>query len=158
MVRPLLLKSFYISIIFLAGAISCKKSALDATSNDVIPQVNVNFQVDINNPIYSKLTVDGGYVYVDGEGARGIILVHDFSGEYFALERNCPYQPSHSCAQVTVEKSGVSIKCGSYKGSDFTACCGSQFKLNGDLLQGPSKYSLKQYTVTKNGSLLSVTN
>jgi len=144
-----------VRILFLAFiALSCSKS----NGDQYIPVVTVQHQLDLNDPLYTKLNYNNGYVYLDYDGVKGIIVVNS-GGIIYALERDCPYQPNNACAKVTVENGGITIRCGSYDASKkWVPCCNSQFKLDGTLLQGPSKYSLKRYNVVQDGTVINISN
>jgi hypothetical protein len=134
---------------------SCNK---DNNDDYPIPDVYVNKTINIDLPSYAALQSIGGYVVIANEGYKGLIVYHDITDEFIALERACPYRPLDDCAVVTVESSGISIRCGHYDGSAWVPCCDSHFMMDGTLVSGPSKFSLKRYNVTRAGSMLSITN
>lgn len=121
----------------------CKKD------EDQIPNAYVNFYIDVSSTQYIGLNNIGGYVYVTG-GVRGIILYRRSYDEFMAYERDCPYQPSNSCALVQVDNSAVMA---------VDSCCGSQFLLlDGSIVQGPATTMLKQYQTSFDGTILHVFN
>ena len=130
-------------IFFLLLTPQCKKD------KDQIPYVYVNFYITINSTQYIGLNNIGGHEYFTG-GSRGIIIYRRSTDEFMAYERNCPYQPSNSCAQVEVDNSGVMA---------VDSCCGSQFLLiDGSIVTGPATVMLKQYHTTYDGTTLHVFN
>lgn len=137
-------------------ALSCKKN--DPGYEHPVPPVTVNRQINMDNALYTKLNTPGGFVYLDDEGYKGIIVTRDFADNFHAVDRACPYHPDEACAKATVEKSGISILCGSYNGTDFTACCSSRYGLDGSLQEGPSQHPLRAYYVSRNGSILTISN
>lgn len=137
-------------------ALSCNKN--DPGLQHPVPHVTVNRQINMDNALFTKLNTPGGYVYLEGEGYKGIIVTRDFADNFNAVDRACPYHPDEACAKATVEKSGISILCGSYTGNDFTACCDSRYGLDGSLQQGPSQHPLRAYYVSRSGSVLTITN
>ena len=101
-----------------------------------IPTVFVDIYIDLNDPLYSKLTLPGSYEYITG-GVNGILVYHTINDEYQAFERTCPYDPD--CGKVYVDEDNFNAV-----DSD---CCGSEFSLllNGTVVQGPAVYPLKMY-------------
>lgn len=126
--------------------IGCKKKKEEPA--DLIPNVPVNFTIDLNDPLYVDLATDGGHVFISNEGVRGISVYRVSSSEYIALDRNCSHQPSQSCATVDVNSSNL-LHC---------PCHGSQFQFDGNVAKGPATKSLKKYTTSLNGNFLTITN
>lgn len=130
-------------LVFVLFSPQCKKD------EDQIPNAYVNFYIDVTSTQYIGLNNIGGYVYVTG-GVRGIIIYRRSFDEFMAYERDCPYQPSNSCALVEVDNSAVMV---------VDSCCGSQFLLlDGSIIQGPATTMLKQYQTAFDGSTLHVFN
>jgi nitrite reductase/ring-hydroxylating ferredoxin subunit len=146
-----------ITLIFVLAR--CGKSN-NGQQNDV-PSVPVNITVNMNLPEYLILQSQGGWAYLNG-GVKGIVLYHHYDDNFYAMERNCPYQPFDSCAIVTVENNDVFLRCGQYKSDTDTTwipCCNSQYSLEaGFLISGPSQYSLTNYRVGRSGNILVVSN
>ena len=157
----------FVAFIFIV-AFSCKKNSkinqstvikntpvVDSTAQ--IKNVPVSFAFNLNDPLYNKLNFSGSWQYLDGFGVRGIILTN-FGGVIFALERDCPYNPNDSCSTVTVQTNSSAIICGKYDiHNNWLPCCNSQFKLDGTLQSGPSLYPLKKYKVSQDQTSGSVT-
>jgi hypothetical protein len=77
-------------------------------------------------------------IYADG-GLRGLIVTYNqASNTYYAFDRNCTYQPKDSCARVNIDVSGLYL---------IDTCCGSRYSMQGDILKGPTRYTLRPYTV-----------
>ncbi len=145
--RNLTLKSLIILIFLTLPELfifnSCKKD------KDEIPSVYVDFYININSTQYIDLNSVGGWAYLTG-GVRGIIVYRLSIDEFVALERNCPYQPTNSCATVEVESSGMTL---------IDSCCGSRFIIiDGSLVNGPATRSLRTYNTSFNGSTLHIYN
>lgn len=142
---PVLKPSLFaiVVLIFVLLVSRCKKD------EDQIPNAYVNFYIDVTSTQYIGLNNVGGYVYLTG-GVRGIIVYRRSVDEFIAYERNCPYQPSNTCALVEVDNSAVMA---------VDSCCGSQFLLlDGSIIQGPATIMLKQYQTAFDGTTLHVYN
>jgi Rieske Fe-S protein len=50
------------------------------------------------------------------------------------------------------------FRCGTSKNTGFEKCCDSKFFMNGQVLNGPATFGLKQYQVIKTGTELSIKN
>ena len=131
------------SVFFLA--ISCKKDEKPPE----IPYVLVNFSLNPNSTQYIALNVVNGWETVTG-GYNGILIFRKSMDEFVAFERACPYDPLAAGAQVKVDKSGITCYC---------PVCGSKFIMNdGTPYEGPSHYTLKQYTTVYDGVTLFIAN
>ncbi|MBC8343404.1 MAG: hypothetical protein ISR55_11675 [Bacteroidetes bacterium] len=130
------------------------------TNNDYhdIPDVYVYFTLNLDLPIYNSLTIPGGHFYLNDEGYKGIIMYHNLDDTYLAFERTCTYQPLNDCSTITVDQSGIFMRCGHYDGSDFINCCESTFDMNGFVLKNPALYPLKRYNVSQLGNVLTISN
>ena len=139
-VRAFLLIAFIITIAF-----SCKKEE-QATE---IPYVYVNLILNPNGTQYIKLNVVNGWETVYG-GYNGILIFRKSVNEFAAFERACPYDPLKEGAQVRVDQSGITCYC---------PVCGSKFiMVDGTPYEGPSHFSLKQYTTVYDGAMLYISN
>lgn len=126
------------------SAVSCNRE-----ENDVIPDVYVDFTMDLMDPEFISLlaidvsdTIDAttnnwgsrsaGY---DGNG----IIIYSGAEEYYAYDRTCPYD---------FAVNGLSIKVRTDL-SSVGNCphCGTQYALSvyGTPVSGPGKYPLKNY-------------
>jgi len=118
---------------------------------ELIPNVYVDFQIDLNDPEYKDLNVTGGYINVTG-GHRGILIYRRSFDEFSAYDRACPYDPE--CGYVSADESV-------FLAVD-TVCCKSEFALtlNGAVTTGPAQFPLRNYSVQYNSStnLIRVTN
>lgn len=138
--------------------ISCENN-----KNDVIPDVYVDFWLDLNDPeFFDLLSISGtdtvGYWTNNwGQAAAGYdnngIIVHKaFADQYYAYDRTCPHD-------FEVNKKSVKINVdGSY-----AVCpeCGTQYSLpsGGVPLPGSAgKYPLKNYRTAFFGTTIHVWN
>lgn len=119
-----------------------------------IPDVFINYDLNLNLPQFSNLTHPGGFVYIDNEGYKGIIVYHKLDDNYVAIERTCTYQPLEDCSKIYVDDSGLYLRCGENDGD----CCESKFEMDGTVLHEPAIYPLKTYNVLQHGDFLSITN
>jgi nitrite reductase/ring-hydroxylating ferredoxin subunit len=141
--RPINFSSILFFIFLFLTMTTCKKD------KDEIPNVSVNILIDPNSTQYLPLNSTGGYVYLTG-GVKGIIVYRLSMNEFMAYERDCPYQPSNSCAQVEVQASGLTL---------IDSCCGSKFIItDGSVINGPANRSLKYYNNTYDGNMLHIYN
>ena len=147
-------KIIILTILGLTALIACQKNNIN---NDPIADVPVNITINMALPLYSHLLNEGTFLYWDG-GVKGIVVVHYQNDEYYAFDRSCSYQPSTSCAKIEVDSSVMVFRCGNTQITGFEKCCDSKFFMNGQVLNGPATFGLKQYQVIKNGTELSVKN
>ncbi|RZJ60668.1 MAG: hypothetical protein EOO58_02685 [Hymenobacter sp.] len=135
------------------GLLASCNSNTDTTTT--IPNVPVNVQLDLLDQQNRALRFDNGVVAIapsgiNGGGVKGIYVVRQNATTYSAFERNCPYQPLNACATITLDKSSRLF----FRDS----CCTSQFSLQGLVTGGPAPRSLRQYSTSLSGSLLTITN
>jgi nitrite reductase/ring-hydroxylating ferredoxin subunit len=126
-------------------------SSCDKAVNDVIPDVYVDFTIDLMDPEFVNLSVIGISDTIDaltnnwgyrsaGYDGNGIII---YSGpdEYFAYDRTCPHD-------YEVNSLSIKVKI------DFTVAecpeCGTKYALSayGTPISGPGKYPLKNYNTS----------
>jgi len=144
---------FFLLLVVFAPA--CQKYNVGSSP---VPWVKVNVSIDYNTSLYSGISVPGGYVYLVNVGYKGILVLQNTDGTFHAYDRTCPYQPKSSCGVVSMANDGSGILCGSYNGNTFDACCASEWDYNGDVVHGPTKFSLKSYTIKQSGTVLTITN
>jgi len=138
---------FFILLIPVVAAVSCSRD-----ENDVIPDVYVDFTIDLMDPEFVSLmaidvsdTIDAttnnwgsrsaGY---DGNG----IIIYSGPEEYYAYDRTCPYD---------FAVNGLSIKIKTdLSGIAFCPQCGTRYALSvyGTPVSGPGKYPLKNYSTS----------
>lgn len=145
-----MLKRFFFLPLFIAVMFSgCKKDSTPPANG--VPNVAVNFSVDVDNPQYSALLHVGGYVYVTG-GYDGIILFCNGQGSYLAFDRGCPYDcETNNKAIVNIQASGITAIC---------PVCGTTYSLYSGTVtsKGPGTVALKQYETSFDGTNLMVSN
>lgn len=141
---------FFLFFTFSLFLTSCGKAG-----SDVIPDVYVDFTIDLLDPEFVNLCVINVSDTVDastnnwgsrsaGYNNNGIIV---FSGpdDYYAYDRTCPYDFSETGSAVKL-KTADNI---------YAVCpeCGTKYSLStyGTPLSGPGKYPLKNYKTNFDG-------
>lgn len=137
--------------------VSCKKN-----KNDVIPDVYVDFYINLNDPEFFDLNAIGnadtvGY-WTNNYGSvaagylnNGIIVYRALLDQFYAYDRTCPhdYYVNHKNVKVNVD--GI-----------FAVCpdCGTQYALpsNGTPYSGVGRYPLKNYRTALYGQTVHVWN
>lgn len=133
----------------LHGVITCALvmiASVASYAQAAFPEVTVN----LTFPQYQRLKLEGGYVYIDGAGLRGIILYKAGENAYIAYERACPYHPEASCAVVQVDGSSLFL---------VDHCCHSTFNFSdGQPTGGPAQRALLQYRIEITGNTLKISD
>ncbi|HEX2920812.1 MAG TPA: hypothetical protein VHO50_06590 [Bacteroidales bacterium] len=153
-------KVYLFFILFVAYvSFSCNKE------NDVIPDVYVDFYIDINDARYvTKLSSIGGSIIVNqyttndpdaaGYAGSGIIIAAGTDNEFYAYDRTCPneYSIDGSVVQVNIDQTLFAK----------AVCpeCQSAYELLsfGTPASGISKYPLKNYSADFDGRFIHVWN
>ncbi len=151
------LKIFFIISLLLFGNISCNKE-----ENDVIPNVIVDFYIDLNDPVFFDLNAIGNHVlvnastnnmgiYAAGYDNNGIIIYRAQADEFLAYDRTCPHDYAINNQSIAVNIDGIYAEC---------PVCKTLFALPsfGTPTSGPSKYPLKVYRTSFNGQFIHVYN
>jgi hypothetical protein len=151
---------FFLIIPIFAVSVACNKK------NDVIPDVTVNFTLDINDPRFFNLQSIGGSVYVDGAtnndgryadgySGNGIIVTRSsMDYEFFAYDRTCPhdYAANEASVRINIDASGFAK----------AACpqCKTTYELIsfGTPASGVGRYPLKNYKTSFDGRWVRVWN
>ena len=94
--------------------------------------------VDLTNDDFSELGTVGGYAYTGN-----IIVIRSGDNSYLAFSKIC----THQGCDVTYNHSEGELPC---------PCHGSVFSTSGAVLEGPASSGLKQYSVTKEGDILTI--
>jgi nitrite reductase/ring-hydroxylating ferredoxin subunit len=132
-------------IFIIAFAFSCKKEE----QAPEIPYVYVNFSLNPNGTQYINLNAVNGWETVVG-GYNGILIFRKSVEEFVAFERACPYDPTKEGAKIRVDESGIAC---------FCPICGSKYiMVDGTPYEGPSRFSLRQYTTVYDGGTLYISN
>ena len=125
------MKRLGIAIILLLTFAGCGKQG------NVVPNVAVNFQLQLNDPKYSPLRSVGSAVLVDGYGVAGVVIANTVNG-YRAYDRCSAYEPEKRCA-VTISDNNLTVT---------DPCSGAKWLLqDGTPNKAPAVRSLKPYNV-----------
>jgi cytochrome b6-f complex iron-sulfur subunit len=111
---------------------SCKKA-------DTTPQgPTVNFTLDLTQSANSALNSVGGYVY-----SNGLVIARTNTSTFIAIASTC----THNGCTIQYNAQGVDFVC---------PCHGGTYNLNGEVIGGPPTIAVKNYTVTRNGNILTI--
>ncbi len=142
-------------IVFLIGItliFSC--SSDDGPNNPFLPSVFVDFQINLNLPIYDPLEFPGG-IFVErtaGRGIKGVIIYNQDGNQFFAYELSDPnLDPNLPCSTLTVTGSRASSDCDGNENIYEITSLGQQVK-------GEGGFPLLQYRIRRDGNTLTVTN
>ncbi|OQY00788.1 MAG: hypothetical protein B6I20_08245 [Bacteroidetes bacterium 4572_117] len=111
-----------------------------------IPQVYVNFLIQLNDPTFLPLSPVGGSVYIPHEGNKGIIVIQSGYQEFSAYDATCTHDPENEWGRVQIEDNGIFA---------IDTLCGSQFSLvmGGVVTHGPAGLGLVQYAIDYNANM-----
>lgn len=112
---------------------SCKKE-----DEDDFAGKDVNFTLDLNDSVNSALNNTGGSVH-----RNGVLVIRKSSTEFVALSEKC----THQGCTVGYSTSNTRVEC---------PCHGSVFNTNGGVINGPASSPLRKYSVTQNGTVLTI--
>lgn len=138
--------------------VSCEKK-----KNDVIPDVYIDFTINLNDPEFTDLTSLCGFVYINantnnwGQKAAGYnnngIIVFAGSDEYYAYDRTCPHDFLENKSDCRVNVVDILYaEC---------PCCKTRYGLmnygtpTSDTI---GRYPLKNYRTSFNGQFVRVWN
>lgn len=112
-------------------------------NHQVVPNVYVDFSININDPEYTDLNVPGNSITVTG-GVNGIIIYRISQDEFAAYDRTCTHNVEENCRVVVDENINFVVD---------SMCCGSKFLLlDGSVYEGEAIYPLKSYRTSFDGS------
>nr|WP_121270831.1 hypothetical protein [Pedobacter schmidteae] len=117
--------------------------------NLVIPNVPVNFSLQLTDPRLLRLSSPGGAVAFENYGVAGIVIYRTLSGGYVSYDRCSTVNPEKKCAVVLDDPS-------------FTVtdkCSGAKYLLeDGSPAKAPAQLALKRYNTVIAGNTIHVTN
>jgi nitrite reductase/ring-hydroxylating ferredoxin subunit len=151
------LRIFLLSLTLLFLQTGCDKD-----KNDVIPDVYVNFYLDLNDPEFFALNAVANFFIVTsstnnmgqnaaGFSGNGIIVYHAMPGEFLAFDRTCPHDYAGTEEAVKVNVEGIYAIC---------PVCETNYALPsfGTPSAGPGRYPLKNYRTSFDGRFIRVWN
>lgn len=153
------IRNFSLLIVLVSVFTSCKKD-----KNDVIPDVFVDFYINLSDPQFFDLTAPLNSVYIDastnnlglsaaGYDGNGIIIYRASEDEFYAYDRTCPHDFAVNGKSIQV----------SILDQIYAECpeCGSKYGLPnfGTPLSGSvGRYPLKNYKTSFDGFRIRVWN
>jgi len=135
-------------------------SSCNKNKNDVIPDVYVNFTLDINDPQFVNLIAIGADT-VDartnnwGSSAAGFngngIIIYNGGDDFYAYDRTCPHDYMLNGTNVKVIADFTIARC---------PLCGTVYSLSslGTPASGIGRYPLKNYRTSFDGRFVRVWN
>ena len=90
----------YVSLILILNFISCSKNEIN--KNPYLHEVSFEKVINLNLPQYDNLNFNGGALYLNSGGIKGLILFN-FNNQIFAWEASCPNQYPSSCSTMEIE-------------------------------------------------------
>jgi cytochrome b6-f complex iron-sulfur subunit len=123
-----------------AAAIACGRCFTGCKKNDSVtnPPTNVDFTLDLTNPAYAALKTNGGFIY-----NSGVIVARTASGSYIAVSSTC----THAGGTVQFDVNNNLFHCPVH---------GSNFAVDGSVLNGPAGSPLTKYNTSLSGNSLRV--
>lgn len=147
---------FLLCIVSSFFLIKCNKK--NNNTDDVIPFATVDRYYNVSLPGYISLMNPGGWIIDSTAGVKGLFIIKNYSNEYKAFDLNCSYHPLDQCAKLTVDSSGLFLKCGQYVAGVWQPCCDSRFGIDGIPTKAPASRILRQYQTSFDGIVLRVFN
>lgn len=121
------------------------------SKNSFLPNINVNFQINLNLPEYNNLKFPGG-VYEDkteGRGIKGVVIYNINDQQYSAFELSDPNILPSECSALRIEGVEAYSNCGNDNVYEI---------INGQQIKGTGGYPLLRYQIRKEGNTLFITN
>jgi len=122
--------------------------------NPYLQEVGFRFDMNLNLPLYSKLTNIGSVVFIQnaGVGLKGVYVIQSGIDQYRAFEASCPNHVPNDCS--TTQLNGIEVTCGceDYTYNLFT---GSLTNAPDD---GERRYDMLEYRVVRSGNIVLVSN
>jgi cytochrome b6-f complex iron-sulfur subunit len=129
-------------MLFMAPVLSsCSKSLSDTSSNPPGGGNNgaIDFTLDLTSPTYSALNSNGGSIVKDN-----IIVARTSSGAYVALTSICSHQQFNP---IAFESANNRFHCPNH---------GSNFGVDGSVINGPATSALTKYNTQLTGTNLRI--
>jgi nitrite reductase/ring-hydroxylating ferredoxin subunit len=150
------IRLFLIVITTFLALVSCNRK-----SNDVIPDVYIDFRINLYDPQFISLTAIGGAIAVDkntnnigypaaGFNENGIIIYSGPDG-FYAYDRTCPHDYAVNGRSIRVNIDFIQAVCPE---------CGTSYALSatGTPSSGIGRFPLKNYRTSFDGIYIRVWN
>lgn len=118
-----------------ASIVSCEKDNPDPDSGNPEDKVLI---IDLTDDKYSSLTETGGFV------VESDIIIFNSGDGFSALSSVC----THNGCRVSYSHGNGNLPC---------PCHGSIFSTSGAVVEGPADTALKNYLITQEGDILTIT-
>jgi len=133
----------YVLLFLLIGLLSCGSSD---DNNNNLPNISVDFTIDLALPQFVELQVTGNNAIVTNEGIRGVVISNIGVG-FVAFDLACPHINLQNCSTMTIED-GLFMVC---------PCDDERFQLiDGAPENGDINEAARFYIVTQSGNTLRV--
>ncbi len=132
-------KEFLSTLGFTAAGVICAQCLSGCSMpTDFAGPTNVDFTLDLTSATYHALTVPGGSIY-----KGGVVVAHTNGGAYVAVSQAC----THAGVTIDFDAAGNRFHCSSH---------GSNFALDGSVINGPAGTPLSRYNTSLSGTSLRV--
>jgi len=109
----------------------------------------VNLVYNLNNVEMNNLRYSGGFVLIENEGVRGIVLYRKDDQRIYAFERACRHHATETCAKIEIDPSNLFM---------VDPCCEGAYDFEGFPIRPPARFELGRYQTSIAGDLLYVFN
>ena len=121
-------------VVLPSAFVSCEKNDPDPDNNNN----NNDLTIDLSKAENNALNSDGGFII-----SGSIIIINTGSLSFVALSKVC----THNGCSVSYNAANDNLPC---------PCHGSVFATNGSVITGPTSTSLRTYSVSKMGDILTI--
>ncbi len=139
------IKKFIVFLVLSLFFISCGEEPY----RDLLPDVAVNFTIDLSLPAYIDLQAVGSWAYTpvsEGYGVQGV-FIYNKGSKYIAFDRACPHLDVNTCSPMVFENSQL-----------VCSCDDSVFNIFEGGYSADVSYFAREYKVTGYGNILQITN
>ncbi|MBT9188243.1 MULTISPECIES: hypothetical protein [Zobellia] len=132
--------------------LSCSNDGV--VRNPYLQEVGFRFDMNLNLPLYSKLTNIGSIVFVEnaGVGLKGVYVIQSGIDQYRAFEASCPNHVPNDCSQTVLNGIVATCGCEDYEYNLYT----------GQLTNAPKdderRYDMLEYRATRSGNIVLISN
>ncbi|WP_289038432.1 hypothetical protein [uncultured Zobellia sp.] len=132
--------------------LSCSNDGV--VRNPYLQEVGFRFDMNLNLPLYSKLTNIGSIVFVEnaGVGLKGVYVIQSGIDQYRAFEASCPNHVPNDCSQTVLNGIVATCSCEDYEYNLYT----------GQLTNAPDdderRYDMLEYRATRSGNIVLISN